>query len=124
MLGEITKVGFMNIKPRQNKRKLVGGWFLPEEKAEVNALARQAQITTSEFMCRVALGRELPNANLREATIELVKINADLARLGNLFRMAVMEEDFNFPDGQTLEDVIEEIRQTQSELKTKIKGLK
>jgi len=114
----------MHTKPRQHKRKLVGGWFLPEEKAEVNALAKQAQITTSEFMRRVALGRELPNANLREATIELVKVNADLARLGNLFRMAVMEEDFNFPDGQNLETVIKEIRQTQAELKTKINDLK
>lgn len=110
-------------KPRVHKRKLVGGWFLPEEKAEINALAKRAQITTSEFIRRVALGRKLPNVNLHELTIELVKINADLARLGNLFRLAVMEEDSKLPDGQILQTVIDEIRETQAELKLKIKEL-
>jgi len=49
---------------------------------------------------------------------------ADQARLGNLLRMALMEEDFIVPDGLDLESLFDRIRETQDEIKSKIKDLK
>ena len=52
-----------------------------------------------------------------------MKINADLARLGNLFKMALDDEDFRLPESWDLESLRDRIRDTQSILKTKIQEL-
>jgi hypothetical protein len=103
--------------------RLVLGWLTLEEKQEVTALARQVHITTSELVRRLVTGRKLPNAARHEAVIALVKINADLARLGNLFRMALDDPDFNPPYGMNLETLFDNIRTTQDVLKSKVKEL-
>jgi len=104
-------------------REQIKSYVTPDEKAEVTALAQQARITTSELVRRLVLGEKLPDTNRHLMVIELVKVNADLARLGNLLRMAVMEEDFELPQGMDLEQLIDTIRETQDDLKTKIKEL-
>ena len=104
------------------KRKLIGSWLLPEEKAEVTALAKQARLTVSELVRRLVLGQSLPDMHRHEAVIDLVKINADLARLGNLLRMALTDDDEALlPESFNLENLYEEISDTQTELKIKIK---
>jgi len=104
--------------------RYIKAYVRPEEKAEVTALAKQARITVSELVKRCTLGRKLPNANRHKDIVNLIKINADQARLGNLLRMALMEEDFIVPDGLDLESLFDGIRETQDELKSKIKDLK
>jgi hypothetical protein len=94
-----------------------------EEGAEITALATQARITVSELVRRLATGQKLPNANRHEAVIELVKINADMARLGNLLRMAIDDPEFTPPEGVDLEDLFDRIRSTQSNLKAKVEEL-
>lgn len=85
------------------------------------ALAKQARITTSELIRRTALGRTLPDTLRHEAVIALVRINADLARLGNLLRMALTDEgDEILPKGFDLQELYEDIRNTQAILKTRI----
>lgn len=106
------------------KRELVGGWLLPHEKAEVNALAAQARITTSELVRRLVLGKKLPDTHRHEAVLELVKVNADLARLGNLLRMAYTDESGELlPKEFDLQELYDDVRETQATLKTKIKEL-
>lgn len=90
------------------------------EKAEVAGLARQARVTVSELVRRLVTGRKLPDARRHEAILGLVKVNADLARLGNLLRMALDDEDFAPPEGYDLEGLFDRIRETQSLLKNKI----
>lgn len=105
------------------RRVLIGGWVTLEEKQEVTTLARQVHITTSELVRRLVTGRKLPNAARHEAVIALVKINADLARLGNLLRMALDDPDFNPPNEMDLETLFNSIRATQDILKAKVKEL-
>jgi len=95
----------------------------PEEKTEVSALAEQARLSVSELVRRLVLGKQLPDVHRHEAVIEMVKINADLARLGNLLRMALMDEEIELPEGVDLENLFDTIRDTQSTLKAKIKEL-
>lgn len=106
------------------KSEQVKAYLTPREKAEVTALAGQARITTSELVRRTTLGRTLPNTRLHESVIELARINADLARLGNLYRMALVDDDDGIlPQGFNLQDLYEDIRDMQTALKTKIKDL-
>ena len=98
-------------------------WVTPEEKQEVVALAEQAHLTTSELVRRLVTGRQLPSNQNHEQVLDLLQVNADLARLGNLVRMAVMEEDFEPPQGVDLEKLFEDLRGTQEILKRKIKAL-
>lgn len=105
------------------KRVLLKAYLFPEEKQEVVALAKQARLTASELTRRLVLGKKLPDTKRHEMVIELVKVNADQARLGNLLRMALMEEDFELPEGLDLESLFDKIRETQEVIKTKVKEL-
>ncbi|PCI40974.1 MAG: conjugal transfer protein TraJ [Rhodospirillaceae bacterium] len=107
----------------KTKRKLVGGWLLPEEKSEVQALARQARLTTSELVRRLVLGRKLPDVHHHEATLNLLKINADLARFGNLLRMALRDDNLGPATRYKLNALLDNSRATQDILKMKITNL-
>ncbi|MBF0251734.1 MAG: pirin [Alphaproteobacteria bacterium] len=98
-------------------------WVTPEEKAEVLALAKQAHLTTSELVRRLVTGRQLPSSQRHEDVLNLLKVNADLARLGNLLRMAMTDEELQPPEGMDLEALFDKIRDTQSLLKGKIEDL-
>ena len=83
----------------------------------------RARLTVSNLIRRLVLGQKLPDVHRHEAVIELVKINADQARLGNLLRMAIDDPDF-IVEETSLEDLFDNIRETQNILKTKIKELR
>jgi len=104
-------------------RVLAGAWLLPEEKNEIVALAKQTHLSVSELIRRLITGQKLPDAQHHEAVLNLMKLNADLARLGNLFKMAIDDEDFRLPENWDLESLRNRIRDTQSILKTKIEEL-
>lgn len=93
------------------------------EKAEIVGLAKQARVTVSELVRRLVTGRTLPDSRRHEAVIALVKINADLARLGNLLRLALDNKDFRPPEDYNLETLFASIRGTQETLKSKIEEL-
>jgi hypothetical protein len=104
-------------------RVLAGAWLLPEEKNEVCTLAKQTHLTVSELMRRLVTGRKLPDTQHHEGILNLMKINADLARLGNLFKMAIDDKEFTLPDNMGLESLRDRIHETQSILKNKIMEL-
>lgn len=106
-----------------NRRAQIKAYVTTEEKNEISGLAKQARVTVSELVRRLVTGRSLPDSRRHEAVIELVKINADLARLGNLLRMALDNKDFRPPEGYTLETLFASIRGTQETLKSKIEEL-
>lgn len=108
--------------PTKN-RVLAGTWLLPEEKKEISALAKQTRLSVSELIRRLITGRKLPDTQHHEDILNLVKINADLARLGNLFKLAIDDEDLRHPENMNMESLRNKIRDTQSILKTKIEKL-
>jgi len=95
----------------------------PAEHEEVTALAKQARLTTSELVRRLVTGRRLPDASHHETVVELGRINANLAWLGNLLRMALDDPDYVPPEGMDLEQLFDKIRDTQSTLRAKIEEL-
>jgi len=95
----------------------------PAEYEEVTALAKQLRLTTSALVRRLVTGRRLPDTKRDEDVLSLLKINADLARLGNLLRMALDDPEFTPPEGLNLEILFEDVRETQGILKEKIMTL-
>ena len=61
------------------------------EYRSIRAKAGKAGVSISEYLRRVATGKRLHAVYDREAIGVLATINGDLARIGNLFRMAMTE---------------------------------
>lgn len=69
---------------------------------------------------RLAGGAELPSSDRHRHVRELLRINADLARLGNLLKLGIVEEALDHGDAMAL---IGDIRKRQAELKIVIKRM-
>lgn len=108
------------------KRILVS--FTNEERANVDALADQVKLSVSELLRRLALGQRLPNPNDfagAQAIRDLLKINADQARLGNLLKLALNEIDgpVNPAMVARIDGLVVEIQDIQAAIKDSVKAL-
>ncbi|WP_420560558.1 plasmid mobilization protein [Tepidicaulis sp.] len=91
----------------------------PEEREHIDELAGKLHLNRSEVVRRVVLAKRLPDATdfvAWQGIRDLMKVNADLARLGNLFKLALDEEP---PESliERLEVLAAEIAETQQHLK-------
>jgi len=96
------------------------------ESEEVAAQARRLGMTVSNYIRNVMVNFRLPdNAINARAIRDLYKVNADLARLGNLLKMAMDDEDFPVPRNSELapESLFLRMEETRQQLKTKIEKL-
>ncbi len=76
--------------PSPNK-KVLHAYVTPEEYGQIKAMADQAGLSISTFVKRVCLGQEVRSNADQEAVRALLQANADLGRLGGLFKMALSE---------------------------------
>jgi hypothetical protein len=68
-------------------------WVLPEEKAAIAEKAKAAGLSQSAYLRNVGLGTPVTGVADQEAVMELVKINADLGRLGGLLKMWLTNDE-------------------------------
>lgn len=76
-------------------RHLVKTYLNDREKERLDELAAQLRISRSDLLRRLLMGHRLPDPSdfeAWEAIRHLLRVNADLARLGNLFKLALDEE--------------------------------
>lgn len=98
-----------------------------DEKKQITELAASANISVSELVKRAVLGQRLPETSFHQDIVDLVKVAADLARLGNLFKLALDDEDFLMAQktqGLDAFTIGHEINQLRHQLKTKIAEIK
>lgn len=76
--------------PSPNK-KLVKAYLTPEEYRQINESAAKAGLSVSTFIKRVCLGHKISSTVDHQAVLALAKANADLGRLGGLFKMFLSE---------------------------------
>lgn len=100
------------------KLVLVKSYWTKKEKVDGMAKAKQLGLTFSDFVRRLSTGARLPSIGQAQEVRDLLKINADLARLGNLLKMAIDEDQ-----SIAILDLADQIRKTQALLKTKIREL-
>ncbi|MGD9639615.1 MAG: hypothetical protein AB7U85_11290, partial [Alphaproteobacteria bacterium] len=80
-------------EPEAKRKSQVHIYLTEEEKVECIRLAKAFGLSVSDYFRLLALNKKLPKAEEREELKVLLKINADLARLGNLFKMALDEDE-------------------------------
>lgn len=90
-----------------------------EEYARLHADATRFHFTMSHYVRLIMTAFKIPQGKVdAEAIITLVRVNGDLARLGNLFKMALNDEGFQpTPASEArLNRLMEAIDQTRKRL--------
>ena len=99
----------------------------PDQKAELMDLAKRTGIPFSELGRRLLAGRRIPNQESKKDLLKLLECNADLARLGNLLKLALDNEEFEktqYNKGLNTEELLQDIRMRQNEIKALIREFK
>lgn len=99
-----------------------------DELARLDAQCDQVRLSRSEFLRRISLGHHIPDGGDfagAQAIRDLLAVNANLARLGNLLKLTIDEADgqFGAPTIARVEDLVAEIRSTQAEIRAKVEDL-
>ncbi|EKO3821453.1 MULTISPECIES: plasmid mobilization protein [Vibrio] len=74
-----------------HKKEIINIRVTADEKEAIEKRALKVGETTSSYMRKCALGKKISTSADHESILLLMKMNADLARLGNLFRLSLKE---------------------------------
>lgn len=102
------------------KRKLIKSYVTPDEYRRIVASARKAGLSVSKFIRRVCLGQETRSIVDHEAVLVLARTNADMGRLGGLFKMALSEGKGRSDE---LRPVLRGIETTKNQLEQNFKAV-
>ena len=78
--------------PRRNYQP-IRVWCSPEEKAQIEANARDAGMSVSMFLRRVGMGYKVKGVIDQNMVLALAKINADQGRLGGLLKLWLTNDE-------------------------------
>ena len=96
----------------------------------IRNLARQSGLSISRYLSQCGTRRKVTSKVDQQAIDNLIKINADLARLGNLMKFTVTEfsDETNNEAAKSLiakaHNTMREAREVQEVLKAKVRELK
>src|SRR4030081_2419420 len=104
-------------------------WVTPEEKAAIAAKAEAHSLSASGYLRRLGLALPVESSIDQRAILDLVKINADLGRLGGLIKMwLTTNADFESLNVQglqrKLENTLSSVRLLQKKMSDRIDDLK
>lgn len=103
-------------------RHVIKTYFNDSEKDRLDQLASQLRLSRSELLRRLLMNSKLPSAAdfaAWQGIRDLLKVNADQARLGNLFKLA-LDEPLSADLLRKFDALIRDIETTQGELKAAI----
>ena len=103
-------------------------WVTPAEKAAIAEKAAAHSMSASRYLRALGLALPIQSTVDQRAVLELVKINADLGRLGGLIKMwLTSNESFQSASGQAmqrkLDGTLNEIRSLQKKMSDRIQDL-
>ncbi len=92
-------------------------WVTPEEKALIEANARQTGHSTSAYLRLLGLGYAPKSITDNEKVLELAKINGDLGRLGGLLKLWLTNDARTAQFGEsTIRAALSRIEATQDKM--------
>lgn len=103
-------------KKHPKRSRTIKAHVTEEEYARLNADATRFHFTMSDYVRRVMTEFKIPQGVVNaEAVLTLVRTNSDLARLGNLFKMALNDDSYldSTQTGHSLQKLLREIEETQ-----------
>ncbi|AJD50297.1 Ribbon-helix-helix protein, copG family [Thalassospira xiamenensis M-5 = DSM 17429] len=104
------------------ERHVIKTYLNDEEKTRIDQLAHQLRLSRSELLKRLLMNTKLPSASdfaAWQGIRDLLKVNADMARLGNLFKLA-LDEPLSADLLKKFDRLNRDIEATQTELKAAI----
>mgnify|MGYP004639716071 CR=1 FL=1 len=104
-------------KPRRSAK--LQAYVTPEEYDQIVEISERTRLSLSEFARRVCLGIRIESREDQQARLELLRVNADLGRLGGLLKRALAEGH----DKAAVIRLLRQIDQTQANLKEKVRAL-
>lgn len=104
-----------------SKKPAMKVYLSPEEYRQVIDQAKRHGLTVSAFARRVCLGQPLPARDHQQAVRELSRVNADLGRLGGLFKLWLGKENRPVPElTSQVRRLLREIEVRQRELRAAV----
>ena len=120
----IDKMNPKTIKKERRDKKLRVP-VLPIEEAEIKSKATDAGLTVAEYLRNLGLGYQVPSVIDNRKVDALLKINADLGRLGGLIKLWLTNDKRAKLIGKSqLHLTLDSIRNTQSTMLDVIMKLK
>lgn len=104
-----------------SKKPKLQVYVAQEELEQIIAKAQTARLSVSEFAKRACLGRRIKSRVEAEATLALIKLNADLGRLGGLLKLWLSEPGRG--DRVIVRKLLHDIEKTQAVARQKIQTL-
>lgn len=108
------------------KRQKIETYLNDEEKGRLDKLCEQMRLSRSELLKRLLMNTKLPSASdfaAWQGIRGLLKVNADQARLGNLFKLA-LDEPLSADLLKKFDGLIRDIETTQEDLKAAIGNIR
>ncbi len=103
--------------PRETRLKRLRVPVLTKEDAEIKAKAQDAGLSVAEYLRNLGLGYQVPSVIDNRQVDALLKINADLGRLGGLIKLWLTnDERTKFIGKSQLHITLDSIRNTQSSM--------
>jgi len=108
----------------QTKKYQIKAYVTHEDYLVIEEYAEKAGLSLSAFARRVCLGQPAPNRELEQFRRELLKINADLGRLGGLLKLCLSHKDEQARElHRDARRLLWEIEARQREIKTAVAKL-
>jgi hypothetical protein len=107
----------MSQKPTRKNSPPVRVYCLPEERAQLQASARAARKSVSAYLLNIGLGYPVRSIVDGRRVEELLRVNADLGRLGGLLKLWLTNDERTAAFGESmLRGLLAKIEATQNEL--------
>jgi hypothetical protein len=89
----------------------------PDEKREIDEMARATGSSTSAYLRNVGLGYQVPGILDNKRVEELARINGDLGRLGGLLKLWLTDDVRTLKFGEdTIQALLSKIESTQDRM--------
>ena len=103
------------MKKNDTRIKCIKSYVTIEECAQLQEMAKQSGLSLSEYIRRVATNRQIESMVDHEAFLSALKVNADLGRLGGLFKYYISKGFKNISHGE-IKKLLHQIELRQREL--------
>ena len=115
---------FQDKEVMENKRtKCLKSYVTAKEHTKLQQLAKQTGLSVSDYIRRIIAGQRIESRLDQEAFLSALKVNADLGRLGGLFKYYLAQGFKNVPPGE-IRKVLHDIEDRQRQLKPVISKIR
>lgn len=103
-----------------SKKPIIWVRVTPEEHADILSSADKAGLSLSTFAKRACLGQKIESKVDVRAVLDLLKVNADIGRVGGLLKLWLSEPDRHAHEARRL---LHELERAKELLESKIHAL-